>query len=81
MLPSGKAKITDELAKKIRSEFLKSKQVHFEDKQFIEWGIMQEFEEEFQDWPNVPFEKFYNMLFKTCKINFSENLGRITDEL
>jgi hypothetical protein len=42
---------------------------------------MQVFKDDFKTWPCVPYEKFYEMLFKTCKINFSENIGRIIDGL
>lgn len=47
----------------------------------IEWGLMQEFKSDFDLWPNATYEAFFNMLFKTCKINFSENIGRIADGL
>ena len=52
-----------------------------EEKLIVECGLMQVFASEIKNWPSVPFEKFYDMLFKTCKINFSQNIGRITDGL
>lgn len=52
-----------------------------DDKHVIEWAIMQHFQKDFDCWPMVSFDDFFDLLFKTCRINFSQTLGRITDDI
>jgi hypothetical protein len=42
---------------------------------------MQEFASDYERWPSGSWQTLYDMLFKTCKINFSEQMGRTIDNL
>jgi len=58
-------------------EFKRKREETNEEKFIVECGLMQIFENELPNWPSVPSNKFYDMVFNTCKINFENKKGRI----
>lgn len=61
-------------------QFLRNISV-YEDSFVIECALMQEFASDYERWPSGSWQTLYDMLFKTCKINFSEQMGRTIDNL